>query len=68
MKKIVMVLMKIMPFMTLIGGYIFCSDIYYNPYLKAGVVFELFVQPGIYFSKVCYVELPKCRVKSISQQ
>ena len=49
MKKIVMVLMIIMSFMTLIGGYISCSDIYYEPYLKAGVGFELFGQLLIYF-------------------
>jgi hypothetical protein len=46
MKKTLMVMI---PFMTLLGGYISCSDIYYEPWYKAGVTYELFVQLWIYF-------------------
>ena len=46
MKKILMV---IIPFIPLLGGYICCSDKFFDPNLKAGVTFVLFLQLWVYF-------------------
>ena len=55
-------LMVIIPFIPLLGGYICCSDNFFDPCLKAGVTFVLFLQLWIYFFQgiVCkFASMPK---------
>lgn len=68
MKKIIIILMFILPLMTLLGGYISCSDIYYEPHLKAGVGFVLFGQHSIFFLQglICKISNISNKIKAIS--
>lgn len=68
MKKTIIILMFILPFMTLLGGYISCSDIYYEPHLKAGVGFVLFGQHRIFFLQglICKISNMSNKIKAIS--
>lgn len=63
MKKIKKLLIMIMPFMTLLGGYVFCSNILYEPYVKAAVTYEIFIQPFIYFFQGIVCSIFKCQKK-----